>query len=281
MIATSETKPHKPVISILGCGWLGLPLAQYLIGKGYTVKGSRTSQQGVLQLRQQGIEGYQVSLGKEVITGEQDFWQADILIINIPPSRQSPDEHLQEIQTLAAVLGQSDVKHVLFISSTSVYADTNGVVTEENNETPEKGSGRVLRAVESLLMQQAFFTTTVLRPGGLIGYDRLPLSAASITARVRNWDAPMNVVHRDDVIEIVYTIIEKQAWGEIFNACMDEHPTRREYYLAAAKALGFEIEQPAAGDTTPYKIVSSEKLKSRLSYRFIYSDPLHVFSASI
>ena len=27
-------------ISILGCGWLGLPLADYLIGKGYELKGS-------------------------------------------------------------------------------------------------------------------------------------------------------------------------------------------------------------------------------------------------
>ena len=278
MIATSETKPDKPVVSILGCGWLGLPLAQYLIGKGYPVKGSRTSQRGVLQLRQQGIEGYQVSLGKEVITGEQDFWQADILIINIPPSRQSPDEHLQEVQTLVEVLRQSDIKHVLFVSSTSVYADANGVVTEENNEMPEKGSGKALRAAEALLMQSSSFTTTVLRPGGLIGYDRLPLSAASVTAKVRNWNAPMNVVHRDDVIGIVYTIIEKQAWGEIFNACMDEHPTRREYYLAAAKALGFTVEQPAHNNAS-CKIVSSEKLKSQLSYRFMYNDPLHLFRA--
>jgi hypothetical protein len=60
---------------------------------------------------------------------------------------------------------------------------------------------------------------------------------------------------------------------------MDEHPTRRSYYLSAAQALGFEIEQPAAGDTTPYKIVSSEKLKNKLAYRFIYNDPLTLFTA--
>ena len=280
MITTSETKLNKPVVSILGCGWLGLPLAHYLIGKEYPVKGSRTSQQGVLQLRQQGIEGYQVSLGKEAITGAQGFWQADVLIVNIPPSRQSPDAHLQEVQTLVAMLRQSTIKHLLFVSSTSVYADIDGVVTEASDEMPEKGSGPVLRAAEALLLQQSFFTTTILRPGGLIGYDRLPLSESSVAARVRNWDVPMNVIHRDDVIGIIHSIIEKQAWSEVFNACMEEHPTRRQYYLAAAQAMGFEITQPAMGPIQPYKIVSSEKLKSNLSYHFIYIDPLTLFTAS-
>ena len=279
MTQTSEINPNKPVVSILGCGWLGLPLAHYLNGKGYLVKGSRTSPQGAHQLREQGIEGYAVSLDKEGITGDKNFWQADILVVNFPPPRQYPEQHVQQVQALIGELNKSSIKHVLFISSTSVYADINGVVTEDNTETPEKGSGKALRAAEALLMQQSSFTTTVLRPGGLIGYDRLPLSAASVAARVRNWDTPMNVIHRDDVISIVHTIIEKQAWGEVFNACMDEHPTRRSYYLTAAQAMGFVIEQPAMSDGTPFKIISSEKLKNILFYYFIYNNPLTLFTA--
>lgn len=275
---TSETNQNKPVVSILGCGWLGLPLAHYLKGKGYLVKGSRTSPEGAQQLIEQGIEGYAVSLGMGSIPGNQNFWQADILVVNFPPPRQNPEQHVAGVQALIGELEKSPIKHVLFISSTSVYADINGVVTEDNNETPAKGSGNALRAAEALLMQQSFFTTTVLRPGGLLGYDRLPLTPASVAARVRNWDVPMNVIHRDDVLDIVHTIIEKQAWGEIFNACMDEHPARRAYYLAAAKAMGFEIEQPAISDTMPYKIVSSEKLKNKLPYHFIYNDPLTLFT---
>jgi nucleoside-diphosphate-sugar epimerase len=279
MTQAGDTNKNKNVVSILGCGWLGLPLAHYLNGKGYLVKGSRTSPEGAQQLREQGIEGYVVSLGKEGITGDKNFWQADMLVVNFPPPRQYPEQHVQQVQALIGELNKSSIKHVLFISSTSVYADINGVVTEDNTETPEKGSGKALRAAEALLMQQSSFTTTVLRPGGLIGYERLPLSAASVAARVRNWDAPMNVIHRDDVIGIVHTIIEKKAWGEIFNACMDEHPARRAYYLAAAQAIGFTIEQPAIGDTSPYKIVSSEKLKNKLCYHFIYNNPLTLFTA--
>jgi nucleoside-diphosphate-sugar epimerase len=277
MALTSETNQHKRVVSVLGCGWLGLPLAQYLKEKGYLVKGSRTSPEGAQQLREQGIEGYAVSLGEEGITGDKNFWQADILVVNFPPPRQYPEHLAQQVQALIGELNKSSIENVLFISSTSVYADIHEVVTEENRETPEKGSGKALRAAETLLMQQSSFTTTILRPGGLIGYDRLPLSPASVSARARNWDVPMNVIHRDDVIGIVHTIIEKKAWGEVFNACMDEHPPRRAYYLAAAQAIGFAVEQPAMNDTSPYKIVSSEKLKNKLCYRFIYNDPLTLF----
>lgn len=279
MAQASETYPNKPVVSILGCGWLGLPLAHYLNRKGYLIKGSKTSPEGAQQLCAQGIEGYAVSLDREGVSGNKNFWQADILVVNFPPPRQYPEQHVLQVQALINELKNSIIKHVLFISSTSVYAEINGVVTEDNTETPGKGSGKALRAAETLLMNQASFTTTVLRPGGLVGYDRLPLSAASVAARVRNQDVPMNVVHRDDVIAIVYSIIEKQLWGEVFNACMDEHPTRRAYYLAAAQAIGFAIEQPAIDDTAPYKIVSSEKLKNKLSYHFIYNNPLTLVTA--
>ena len=42
-------------ISILGCGWLGLPLAKALIGNGFSVKGSTTSYEKISGLEQGGI----------------------------------------------------------------------------------------------------------------------------------------------------------------------------------------------------------------------------------
>ena len=37
-------KEEREKISILGCGWLGLPLAKSLLAKGYKIKGSTTSE---------------------------------------------------------------------------------------------------------------------------------------------------------------------------------------------------------------------------------------------
>jgi len=42
-------------IAVLGCGWLGFPLAISLIEKGYLVKGSTTSESKLSDLKSKGI----------------------------------------------------------------------------------------------------------------------------------------------------------------------------------------------------------------------------------
>ena len=49
-------------IGILGCGWLGSLLGNHLQQLGHTVRGSRTSDSGVVALQKKGIEGYRVVL---------------------------------------------------------------------------------------------------------------------------------------------------------------------------------------------------------------------------
>ncbi|WP_321539617.1 NAD(P)-binding domain-containing protein [Flavobacterium piscinae] len=42
-------------ISILGCGWLGMPLAKHLLQKGYSIKGSTTTETKLELLQNEGI----------------------------------------------------------------------------------------------------------------------------------------------------------------------------------------------------------------------------------
>ena len=46
------------VVSVIGCGWLGFPLAKLLINKGFSVKGSTTQQEKISLLENAGIEAY-------------------------------------------------------------------------------------------------------------------------------------------------------------------------------------------------------------------------------
>ena len=46
----------KTTVGIMGCGWLGLPLAQSLIEKGFNVKGTTTSFEKLSVLTNIGIE---------------------------------------------------------------------------------------------------------------------------------------------------------------------------------------------------------------------------------
>jgi len=86
-------------------------------------------------------------------------------------------------------------------------------------------------------------------------------------------DAPVNLIHRDDCIEIIYRIIRNNIWGETFNACADLHPTRKEFYTEQFRLIG--LTPPAFNESgkTRYKIVSNKKLKEFLKYEFKYPDP--------
>jgi len=74
-------------ISILGCGWLGFPLAETLFRGGYLVKGSTTSKEKIHFLGKTGIKPFQIVLKDTEITGEISSFleKAEILIIDIPP----------------------------------------------------------------------------------------------------------------------------------------------------------------------------------------------------
>ena len=74
-------------ISILGCGWLGFPLAKTLIENKYKVKGSTTSDDKLAVLKNAGIIPFKIALASDKIDGNmKDFLnKSDILIIDIPP----------------------------------------------------------------------------------------------------------------------------------------------------------------------------------------------------
>src|SRR6476620_3434549 len=166
-------------ISILGCGWLGLPLAKSLIAKGFSVKGSTTSEGKISFLETNGIQAFQIEIGECEIKGAIDSFleNSEILIIDIPPKLRgaSSENFVRKIENLIQVIENSNIKKVIFISSTSVYADGNGIITEETAAQPDTESGKQLREAELLLPNNPNFKTTIVRFGGLIGEDRHPI----------------------------------------------------------------------------------------------------------
>lgn len=267
---------HKPTITILGCGWLGLPLAKELIAEGYTLKGSTTREEKLEVLRDAGIEPFLVTLDPE-IEGEDlcDFLQSDLLVVNIPPPRRDDivEFHIQQISSLIDALRQSPVRSLLFVSSTSVYPMLNREVSEEDAADPESPSGQALLHAEEMLMQETGFQTTVLRFGGLAGYDRSPETYLSRMTEIASPEQPMNLIHRDDCIRVIMEIIRLGQWGEVFNACSPCHPLRRDYYARAAEAAGMPVP-PSGSESDPpsFKLVSSRKLVGALDYTFLHPD---------
>lgn len=255
-------------VTVLGCGWLGLPLAKALVADGYTVKGSTTSSDKIEILQVASIEPYLVSLSEDGPVGDvAGFLKgSEVLIINIPPKAKSGESYPQKIKNLIPHIKASGTEKVLFVSSTSVYADDNSVVTEQTTPNPDTESGKQLLEAEKVL-QEALPRTTILRFAGLIGEDRHPVHHLAGRKGIANPDAPVNLIHQNDCIGIIKTIIAQQKWGEVFNAASPNHPTRKEYYTAKALELGLDVPQFEEGKESVGKEISSNKIYNALNYK--------------
>ena len=51
-------------IGIIGCGWLGLPLAKEFVSNNYKVKGSTTTKEKLEILKNEGIDAYLIDVGE-------------------------------------------------------------------------------------------------------------------------------------------------------------------------------------------------------------------------
>lgn len=266
-------------ISILGCGWLGLPLAKSLIKDGFSVNGSTTSLEKMDVLKDAGISAFQINVLEDAIEGKiASFLEnSSVLIIDIPPKLRGNSNDtstalsktfVAKIQTLISYIEQSTVKKILFVSSTSVYADDNSEVTENSQPQPETESGKQLLEAEFQLLNNTNFQTTVVRFGGLIGDDRHPIRFLSGKKNIENPNAPINLIHQSDCIGIIQTIIENDVWNEVFNAVSPHHPSRKEYYTQ--KALKLNLPLPEFDESKPSigKLISSEKILQQLNYTF-------------
>lgn len=223
----------------MGCGWLGLPLAKKLIEEGYTVSGTTTTDKKKPVLHSEGIEAYAVTLFENKIIGDIDPFLSDldILVINIPPAlRKGPKtDYTQKMQLLNAHIKKTALQHILFVSSTSVYGNQEGKVTEATTPLPNTESGRQLLVSEQIFTKQDHPKATILRFGGLIGPNRHPINQLSGKIGLKNGEELINLIHLDDCIKIITMILKKGYWGEIFNGVYPYHPTKREYYLKEAQ----------------------------------------------
>jgi nucleoside-diphosphate-sugar epimerase len=267
-------------ISILGCGWLGFPAGRHLVQQGFSVKGSTTTDEKVHKLKNSGIRPYLIQISDRIESDQDDtFWNTDILFLNIPPGRSSKnfeDRHPLQIQAVKEKVRDHNIPWVIYASSTSVYPKFGGITSEEDAdpETASSLSGKTLLTCERLLREDDHFDTTVIRFGGLYGYDRHPVKYLAGRKNLSEACKPINLIHQDDCIRILATIIQKDVRNEVFNAVSDGHPPRKEFYQSAARHFGLDLPHFKKDEHLEYRIVSNEKIKNHLNYRFLYPNPM-------
>jgi nucleoside-diphosphate-sugar epimerase len=252
---------------VIGCGWLGLPIAEKWTNEQKKVHGTTTTEGKIELLKSKRIIPH---ILKDNIEEEKKEWmkEIDILLLCIPPSnlKEKYADFLVDI-----------VKHLkpsaktVMISSTSVYGNKNQIAIEEDTLD---GTGRntpFIIAAEKKLSAYAKESITTIRMSGLLGKDRNP--AKYMQGRsISGGNEPVNLIHLQDCIGVIEHIINNNIWGETINASAPKHPTKKDFYVYSAEQLN--IEPPTFNEIKQdSKIVSSDKLVNQYGYQFIYADP--------
>ncbi len=256
-------------ISILGCGWLGLPLANKLASLGYKVKGSTTSEIKLSLLAENGVEPFHIDLNKDS-EAYGSFFESEILIITIPPSNTVRAlDYFDQLERIKTKVLNGKIKHVLFISSSSVYENCN----REVSETDASDDG-LTRSGISLLKAENYFSSpenTILRFSGLVGNERNPGRWFAGKKDLKGGNVPVNMIHLVDCIGMIETIISGGHWGEIFNGCHPDHPLKKEYYPRLTSVLSLEPPQFELNDESDWKIISGKYFTEKTGYQYTRS----------
>ncbi len=265
--------------AIVGLGWLGMPLAMTLVARGWHICGSKTTSDGTEAARMCGIESYRLKLTPDVACEPEDLQallNTDALVITLPASRGGMEsrEYLLSVQQLVDSALAFSVEHILFTSSTSVYGDSQGVVSERTPLQPVSSTGRILAELESWLHDLPGTRVDILRLAGLVGPNRHPGRFLAGKTGIEDGGRGVNLVHLDDVIGAISLLLESSHKGGIWNLCAPKHPARSHFYPTVARQLGL-IPPQFTGTTKSGngKIIDGSKICRELGFSYQYPDP--------
>lgn len=265
-------------ISIVGCGWLGLPLAKRFIEEGHVVKGSTTRMERISDLESAGIQAFQLKAEDGKWQGEHlfDFLQCDVLIIAIPPgTKRNPDSlHAEEVRALLDTIStlKITIEKIIYISSTSVYKNVNRVVFETDVLEEADAENKILFRAEKYIQACGIKEKLILRLGGLTGYERMLARFFAGKSELAGGNETVNLIHLDDVVSAILFLLKKEIKSTVLNVCSPLHPTRKDFYTKLCER--FHLQKPDFSEKmhTDWKEVSTDEL-SRLGYTWIFSDP--------
>jgi nucleoside-diphosphate-sugar epimerase len=162
-----------------------------------------------------------------------------------------------------------DVRRVIFISSTGVYAERNGGwIDEDSPSEPMSESGRALLAAEKVLAGHRLADRgIVLRLAGLYGPGRLPRRAelASGESLAVPAGQHLNLIHVEDAASAVLAA-EERAHPPRTYVIADGHPVDRREYLAEM-ARQFGLPPPCFRDPMPGEAATRRGGDKRISNR--------------
>jgi nucleoside-diphosphate-sugar epimerase len=259
-------------VAILGAGYLGKEVASLWSKKSHHVT--------VTTRDPDRLEGLSHVAQKCVILKDSDveilaplILENELLLVTIAAS--NPDNYesayLKTAQAIRQIAFESQtIRRIIYISSTSVYGDHQGLWVDETSELKAKSDqAKILieteRVYESL--REIGWHVSILRLAEIYGPER------ELSKRLRSLEGQLlqgtglnysNMIHKDDAVAAIDYTLRHQLLGT-YNLADDDHPTRQELYKEVA--LKFKLPAPRwnpkhVGFHQGNKRISNHKIKA-------------------
>jgi nucleoside-diphosphate-sugar epimerase len=264
-------------VLIVGCGYVGVALGAELVRQGHEVSGLRRADNADATLRAAGIQ----PLPGDITQPEQlrhlpsGF---DWVVNTVSSSKGGADDYrkvyVEGTRNLIEWLAPAPPRKFLYTSSTGVYGQDDGSSVKESSPTePTSETGRLLVETENLLLNAARerkFPAIILRVAGIYGPDRTHFlrqyldNEAKIPSRGERF---MNMIHRDDLVNVIITTLKNGRSGEVYNAVDDEPVAQIHFFRWLSETLGkwmppFATED--ASDRSKRAVTNKKVLNRRL-----------------
>jgi nucleoside-diphosphate-sugar epimerase len=259
--------PHPTLI--IGCGYIGLPLTLRLKEAGHKISAWVHSAASAEALAVHQF--HRVMIGSVADPNLWDSLKKNYdLVIHCASSGRGGEAAYQEVFLKGVQMMNTHQLQArrLFVSSTSVYGQTNGeIVNEESPAEPLSATSRILREAERTALAAG---VTVVRSSGIYGpnrgvlFDKFRRGEAIIEGDGLRW---INQIHQRDLVAALVHLIKSGRPGEIYNASDDTPVSYRDYYAWCSEFL--HQPMPTYGPVNPNrkrgltnKRVSNAKLRA-------------------
>lgn len=278
-------------VLIVGCGYVGFPLATELARLGHEVSGLRRSASADDALKAAGITPLQADISKPETLAKlprRYDWVVNCVASGGGGVEEYRQLYLQGMRNLVEwlVVPGADSPRILYTSSTGVYGQNDGSVVDESSATePVTDTAKVLIETERYLLaagREKSFSTIVLRASGIYGPERGYLLKQFLRGEARIEGAGgriLNMIHRDDLIRAIIAALESGRAGQIYNVTDDAPVTQLEFFQWLASKLGKSLPPIASEDSSAprkrgltHKRISNVKLRQEIGFEFNHPD---------
>jgi len=253
-----------PRILIAGCGYVGLATARLLHTAGWNVLGCTHSADSAAALAVEPFPVRQADLSSLDSVRTLEDWRGCEAIVHCASSGRGGADAYRAVYLGGArnLLEALTPQHLLFTSSTSVYAQNDGSwVTEESPAAPDRETGQVLRETEELVLASGGCSARlagIYGPGRSVLLKKFLTGEATIEGDGLRW---INQAHRDDIATALALLVERRATGT-FNVADDTPLTQRDIYTWLAAHFARDLPPTGLIDTNRKRGVTSKRVSN-------------------